>query len=568
MPEIVTRSVDEAARALLVAAGCDKRLAPLFAARGVREYAELASTFDALTPPDRLAHIDEAATLLADGIAKGEKLLVVADYDADGATACAVAVRALRALGAKVDYIVPHRFRHGYGLTPEVVREAAERKPDLIITVDNGIAAVAGVEEATKLGIRVLVTDHHLPGDQRPAATCIVNPNQAGCGFPSKNLAGVGVIFYVMLALRAELRRRGAFAGTPPPNLANLLDIVALGTVADVVKLDANNRILVSQGLARIRAGKACPGIRALFEVAGRPTWRAATYDLGFVAGPRLNAAGRMDDMSVGIECLITDDPVRARQLATELDRLNRERRVVEGDMQESALAMLADIPETDGFTLSIHHPDWHAGVVGILASRIKDRFHRPVFAFAADGEGTLRGSGRSIAGFHLRDALDLVDKRNAGLLERFGGHAAAAGVTLAAGSLERFRTAFESVARELLSVSDLERRIETDGELAADENTLELAKLLREVPWGQGFPDPRFVGRFEVAAQRVVAEKHAKLTLVQGKHRFSAMRFGSADPLPAAITAVYRLDVNEYQGAETLQLTLEHCEDARAGDG
>ncbi|HUP96889.1 MAG TPA: single-stranded-DNA-specific exonuclease RecJ [Usitatibacter sp.] len=561
MPEILHRTVDEAACARLVAAGCDPRMARLYAARGLGAMEELATALAALVAPDRLQHVDDAARLLADAIAAGESLLIVADYDADGATACAVGVKALRALGGRVDYLVPNRFEHAYGLSPEIVREAAKRRPDLLITVDNGIAAVDGIEEANRLGMRVLVTDHHLPGAQLPAAACIVNPNQAGCGFPSKNLAGVGVIFYVMLALRAELRRRGAFAARPEPNLAELLDLVALGTVADVVRLDANNRILVTQGLARMRAGKASPGIAALLEVAGRDARRAAAYDLGFAAGPRLNAAGRLDDMSLGIECLLAPDIARARELAARLDQLNRERREIEGGMQASALAMVDALEVGDSYTFAMHHPDWHTGVVGILASRLKDRFHRPVFAFATDSGGRLKGSGRSIGGLHLRDALDLVDKRCPGLIERFGGHAAAAGATLSPGRLEEFRAAFEAVARELLTPADLAMRVECDGELAAAELTYEFARLLKEQVWGQGFPEPRFVGDFHVETQKVVGEKHLKVTLSRAGGRHEAIRFGSPDPLPASIRAVYRLDVNEYQGMQTVQLVLEHVD-------
>ena len=559
MPEIVTRAVDEAARARLAAAGVDPRLARLFAARGVADPAALSPALPGLAPPDRLRHADEAAALLADAIAGDERILIVADYDADGATACAVGVRALRAMGARVGFIVPDRFRFGYGLTPEIVRLAAARKPDLLVTVDNGIASVEGVAEANRLGMRVLVTDHHLPGESLPDAACIVNPNQAGCGFPSKNLAGVGVIFYVMMALRARLRSRGAFAGRAEPNLASLLDLVALGTVADVVKLDANNRILVAQGLARIRAGEACAGIRALMAVAGREPHRAGGYDLGFVVGPRLNAAGRLEDMSVGIECLLADDARIAADLAARLDGLNRERRLIEAEMQESALALLAGVDPGDGWSLTVHRPDWHAGVVGLLASRLKDRFHRPVFAFAAEGEGRLKGSGRSIAGLHLRDALDLVSKRAPGVIERFGGHAAAAGLTLHAGRLEDFGAAFEAVARELLTPADLEQRIETDGELAPGEISLDFAAAIRGLVWGQGFPEPRFTGRFGVESQRVVGEKHTRLTLALGGRRFAAMRFGDTGPFPAHIDAVYRLDVNAFNGTESLQLIVEH---------
>lgn len=558
MPEIVPRTIDATAQAGLTAAGCEPRLARLYAARGLVSMDELDTALKSLVAPDRLSHIDSAARLLADAIAAKQKLLIVADYDADGATACAVGVRALRSMGAIVDFLVPNRFEHSYGLSPEIAREAAKRSPDLLITVDNGIAAVEGIDEAHRLGMRVLVTDHHLPGAVLPAADCIVNPNQAGCGFPSKNLAGVGVIFYVMLALRAELRKRGQFAGREEPNLAALLDLVALGTVADVVRLDSNNRILVTQGLARIRAGKACAGVIALFEAAGRTPRLATAYDLGFAIGPRLNAAGRMDDMSVGIATLICDDAAEAQKMAARLDGLNRERREVEGEMQASALEMVSRIAVEDSFTLSIHRADWHAGVVGILASRLKDRLHRPVFAFAADGQ-KLKGSGRSIAALHLRDALDLVDKRAPGVMERFGGHAAAAGCTLRAEGLETFAATFEAVARERLTPTDLAWRIETDGELTADDMSYDFARQLRGHVWGQGFPEPRFAGRFEVQQQKVVGEKHTRLTLSRGGRRFQAIRFGSAESLPASIDAVYRLDVNEFNGESTLQLVVEH---------
>ena len=560
MPEIVERAIDADALARLTAAGCEPRLARLFAARGAASMEELATTLKSLVLPDRLHHVGDAARLLADAIEARQRLLIVADYDADGATACAVGVKALRAMGAVVDYLVPNRFEHGYGLTPEIVREAIPRNPAILITVDNGIAAVEGIAEANRLGMRVLVTDHHLPGAEVPDAACIVNPNQAGCGFPSKNLAGVGVIFYVMLQLRAELRARGAFGATrPEPNLAELLDLVALGTVADVVKLDANNRILVSQGLARIRAGKASAGIAALLEIAGRSAPMATAYDLGFAVGPRLNAAGRLKDMSLGIECLLAHDHARALDLATKLDRLNRERREIEAGMQESALDMVAAVEAGDAYTLSIHRAEWHTGVVGLLASRLKDRFHRPVFAFAAESDARLKGSGRSIPGLHLRDALDLVDKRAPGLIERFGGHAAAAGLTLRAGALEEFRTAFEKVAREWLGPADLAQRIETDGELAPADITVDFAQMLREQVWGQGFPEPRYSGRFSVQSQRVVGEKHMKLSLGMGSRRFGAIRFGSAEPVAASIDAVYRLEVNEFQGTRSLQLVVEH---------
>ena len=560
MPEIVDRVVDGVARERLIAAGIDPRLARIYAARGVTTPEHLATKLAALIAPESLSHVDEAARLLADAIAKAERLMIVADFDADGATACAVGIKALRAMGANVDYIVPNRFEHSYGLTPEIVREAAKRKPDWLITVDNGIASVEGVEEANALGMRVLVTDHHLPGAALPRAACIVNPNQAGCGFPSKHLAGVGVIFYVMMALRAELRRRGAFAGRKEPPLADLLDIVALGTVADVVRLDPNNRTLVAQGVARIRAGRACPGIAALLQLAGRDPRRATAYDLGFVVGPRLNAAGRLDDMSVGIECLLAPDAASALVLAGKLDRLNRERRAIEGAMQESALAMNLDGEAAEGYSLVVHRPEWHAGVVGILASRLKDRFHRPVFAFARDGAERLKGSGRSIAALHLRDALDLVDKRAPKLLERFGGHAGAAGVTLAERNLDAFRAALEAVARERLTPADLEQCIETDGALGEDEMTLEFADMLQEQVWGQGFPSPRFTGRFTIESQRIVAEKHVKLTLVLGERRFDAIQFNATCVPGTTVDVVYRLDTNEYNGRASLQLVVEHC--------
>jgi single-stranded-DNA-specific exonuclease len=560
MPEIRERAVDRAACDRLIAAGCDPRLARLYAARGLDSLEALATTLTSLVAPDRLQHVDDAARLLADAIERRERLLIVADYDADGATACAVGVKALRAMGAVVDFIVPNRFDHAYGLSPEIVREAAKRAPHVLITVDNGIASHEGVAEANRLGLRVVVTDHHLPAATLPDAACIVNPNQAGCGFPSKHLAGVGVIFYVMLALRAELRSRGAFASRPEPNLAELLDLVALGTVADVVRLDTNNRILVAQGLARIRAGKASPGIAALLEAGARDPRRATTFDLAYSVGPRLNAAGRLDDMSLGISCLLAKDVTQAMGLAAQLDRLNRERREIEDEMKASALALVDEIQAGDGYTLTLHRDDWHGGVVGLLASRLKDRFHRPVFAFASDGDN-LKGSGRSIAALHLRDALDLVDKRCPGLLMRFGGHAGAAGATLARARLEEFRAAFDAVARELLTPGDLAQTIDVDGELAARDLTCELAQTLRGHVWGQGFPEPRFAGRFRVESQRVVGEKHLKLALVRDGQRFYAIRFNCADSVADDVRLVYRLDVNEYQGASSLQLIVEHVD-------
>jgi single-stranded-DNA-specific exonuclease len=505
---------------------------------------------------------EAAGARLADGIARQEKMLVVADYDADGATACAVAMAGLSALGAKVDYLVPNRFEYGYGLSPEIARLAAEAKPDLLITVDNGIAANAGIEEARRLGMEVLVTDHHLPGETLPDAL-IVNPNQPGCPFPSKHLAGVGVMFYVLMALRAELRRRGAFSAKPEPDLRELLDLVALGTVADVVRLDANNRLLVTQGLVRIRKGLGRPGIQALFQVAGRKPERAGSEDLGFTIGPRLNAAGRLSDMGLGIECLLAGDKNHALPLAGELDQLNRERRGIEAEMQDQALALLEGIQVADGASLVLYDPAWHQGVVGLLASRLKERHHRPTLIFADAGDGLLRGSGRAIPALHLRDALDVVDRHLPGVILRYGGHAAAAGLTLRREHLDAFAAAFEAVARESLSEADLTRIIETDGELAPGEFTLENAETLRNAVWGQGFPAPAFQGEFTVQSQRLVGDKHLKLRLAGNGFSAEAMRFFQDTPLPARIQAVYRLEVNEWNGVRGLQLNLAHWAEA-----
>ena len=563
MTRIVTRRTPHAAQQRLEYEGVHPLLARLYAARGIGRAEELDTSLAALLDPAQLKGAAEAATLLADAIAAKRRLLIVADYDCDGATACSVGVRALSAFGADVSYLVPNRFDYGYGLTPEVVRLAAERKPDIIITVDNGIASVEGVAEAKRLGIGTLITDHHLPGDELPAADCIVNPNQPGCGFPSKSIAGVGVMFYVMLALRAELRKRGAFSVSAEPNLAALLDLVALGTVADVVKLDRNNRILVAQGLARLRQGKMQPGLRALFRVAGRESDRASTFDLGFALGPRLNAAGRLSDMSLGIECLITDDLGRALNIAQQLDQLNRERRVIETDMQEQAQAFLATIDATERASLSLYDPAWHQGVIGILASRVKDKLHRPVIAFARGNEGELKGSGRSIAGLHLRDALDLVSKRAPDLLLRFGGHAAAAGLTLREEDLARFEALFEETVRGLVGPADLTRTIETDGALEAGWMSLESARMLEGEIWGQGFPAPVFSDEFEVEKQRILKDRHLKLTLRKGAARFEAIQFNFAESVPPVVRAAYRLAVNEFNGLASVQLVLEHIEPA-----
>jgi len=589
-PAITTRRARPDDVEHLVNEGVQPLLARIFAARGVTSTRNLASDFEQLAAPDSMLNLRAMARLLANAIASHRKLLIVADYDADGATACAVGMRALRAYGAAVGYLVPNRFEYGYGLSPEIVRLAhAHSRPDILITVDNGIASFEGVAEANRLGMEVLITDHHLPAERLPEAACIINPNQPGCTFPSKHLAGVGVMFYLMLALRAELRDRGAFARRQKaegkrqkeddsgssfiihhssfdgsePNLAELLPLVALGTVADVVVLDHNNRILVQQGLTRIRAGRMQPGIAAMFQVAARDPLRATARDLGFTVAPRLNAAGRLTDMALGIECLVTDDAERARAIAVELDRLNRERRAIQSSMHDEAMVAVEGRHFDDSCTLSLFDPAWHQGVVGIVAGRIKDRFHRPAIAFARGNPGEIRGSGRSIPGLHLRDALDRVAVRHPGLILKFGGHAAAAGLTLRESDFERFREAFEDVAQSLLTPADLERVIETDGALAPGELTPDSVALLSAPVWGHGFPAPRFCDEFEVTAQRVVGEKHLKLTLAQGGQRIEAIRFNFLEAAPRRIRAVYQPTLNEYNGRTSVQLNIEHWEEA-----
>jgi single-stranded-DNA-specific exonuclease len=563
MSQITTRRVPLRVHDQLVREGLHPVLARVCAARGISRRGELEDALSGLIPPSDLLNADRAAALLADAIAAGKRMLIVADYDCDGATACAVGMRALSAFGANVGFLVPNRFEFGYGLTPEIVALAAQSKPELLITVDNGIASVEGVAAAGRLGIEVIVTDHHLPGAELPRAAAIVNPNQPGCAFPSKSLAGVGVMFYVMLALRAELRKRGGFAGKSEPNLGDMLDLVALGTVADVVPLDFNNRVLVTQGLRRIRAGRMQEGVRALFAVAGHDPSRASGFDLGFLLGPRLNAAGRLSDMSLGIECLITEDRGRALEIARQLDDLNRTRRTIEADMQAQADELMAKLSVGESSSISLYDPSWHQGVVGILAGRVKDRTHRPTFAFAPAGSGEIRGSGRSIAGLHLRDALDLVAKREPGLLLRFGGHAAAAGLTLRAVDFTRFAETFDAVASELLSPAQLARAVETDGSLEPAYLDLGLAQLLDTQVWGQGFPQPMFCDEFEVLGQRVVGEKHLKLRLARAGRTLEAMRFNALDPLPSSVRAAYRLSVNEFNGTQNLQLIIEHWEQA-----
>ena len=565
-PAIVQRPVAAEAVERLVRAGFHPLLARVYAGRGVTTAAELDDAFERLHSPDAMRNLRQMAHLLADAIGARAKLLIVADYDADGATACALGMRALKRFGADVGYLVPNRFEYGYGLTPEIVHLAFERyRPDVLITVDNGIASIDGVAEANRLGMRVLVTDHHLPAESLPAAWCIINPNQPGCDFPSKHLAGVGVMFYLMLALRAELRARGALEREPA--MAGLLDLVALGTVADVVRLDANNRVLVQQGLKRMRAGRMQPGIAALFEAAGREPSRASAYDLGFVLGPRLNAAGRLTDMALGIECLVTDDRVRALEIARELDALNRERREIEAQMQESALSAIGE-DIGDACALALFDESWHQGVIGIVASRLKERFHRPVIAFARGSGGEIKGSGRSIAALHLRDALDLVTKRHPGLVLRFGGHAAAAGLTIRESDFAVFRGAFEASVQSLVTAADLERQLETDGSLDTRECTFDLARAIGACVWGQGFPEPRFFDAFDVVQQRIVGGQHTKLKLAREGRAFDGMLFGDAEPLPPRVEALYRVEVNEYNGTQGLQLTVQHWRAAAAGAG
>ena len=567
--KIIARDIPPRAAWALEQAGIHPLLARLFAARGVVHKDELDDALARLLPPAGLHGVQQAAVLLADAIAQQQRLCIVADYDCDGATACAVAVRGLKLLGAQhVDYLVPDRVTDGYGLTAPIARRVHARGADLLITVDNGIASVDGVAEAQALGLRVLVTDHHLPGPQLPAADATVNPNQPGCNFASKSLAGVGVMFYVLLALRSELRTRGVFDKATQPRLEPLLPLVALGTVADVVRLDANNRRLVAQGLKRIRAGHMPAGMAALFVAAGRKAQVATTFDFGFALGPRINAAGRLADMTIGIECLLTDDPAQALVLANTLDAINRERRSIEGGMREQALLMadnLLDEDETPPPAISLFDPDFHEGVVGIVASRIKDKLHRPAFVFAASsapGKGhELKGSGRSIPGFHLRDALDLVAKRHPGVLLKFGGHAMAAGCTIEADQLAVFEQALAQVAHEWLDAATLTRRLDTDGPLAPEYCRTDMVDALHREVWGQGFAPPTFSEEVEVLSQRLVGEKHLSLKLRHQGQPVDGIWFGHTDPLPGRVLLAFRLDVNEWKGERRLQFLIEGAE-------
>ena len=571
--KIIARDIPPRSVWALEQAGVHPLLARLYAARGVMGKDELDDGLSRLLPPDTLRGTREAAVLLADAIAADRRLCIVADYDCDGATACAVGVRGLKLLGAKqVSYLVPDRVVDGYGLTPPIAERVADAGADMLITVDNGIASVEGVAAAKARGLQVLVTDHHLPGPTLPLADVLVNPNQPGCEFESKSIAGVGVMFYVLLALRSELRTRGVFTVANQPKLDALLPLVALGTVADVVKLDANNRRLVAQGLRRIRAGALPAGIAALFKAAGRSAPVATTFDFGFALGPRINAAGRLADMTLGIECLLTDDAGRADELARTLDGINRERRDIEGGMRDQALLLAESLFGLDGddrqtppAAISVFDADFHEGVVGIVASRIKDRFHRPTFVFAASGapgkEQELKGSGRSIPGFHLRDALDLVAKRHPGVLLRFGGHAMAAGCTVARAQFEVFESALAQVAHEWLDAATLTRRLDTDGPLASEYMRVDLVDTLHHEVWGQGFAPPTFSEEVEVLSQRLVGEKHLALKLKHQGKPVDGIWFGHTEPLPQRVKLAFRLDADEWQGVRRVRFLVEGAE-------
>lgn len=544
-------------------------LTRIYAARGVQHATELEKGLARLLPTHLLKGMDAAVQLLAQALQQRQRVLIVGDFDADGATASCVGMLGLRMLGAAhVDYLVPNRFDYGYGLTPEIVAVALQRQPDVLVTVDNGISSIEGVAAAQAAGLKVIVTDHHLPGAELPTADAIVNPNQPGCEFPSKALAGVGVMFYVLLGLRAHLRGSGWFEqqGIQEPNLAELLDLVALGSVADVVPLDANNRILVHQGLARIRAGRARPGLRAILEVARRDHRRIVSTDLGFIVGPRLNAAGRLDDISLGIECLLCDDAEGAMQRAMQLEQLNQERKHIEQGMQREALVQLKDLPlDNLPFGLCLFEPEWHQGVIGILASRMKERYHRPVIAFADAGNGELKGSARSVPGLHIRDALDAVAARFPQLISKFGGHAMAAGLTLQQVHFAAFAKAFDAEVRRQLTEDDLTGRIYSDGSLSAHEFDMQLAQQLRHAgPWGQRFPEPLFHGEFKILSQRLVGQKHLKLVLQssQAAPAVDAIAFNVdlaiwPNPTIVEAQAAYTLDVNEFRGNESLQLIV-----------
>ena len=572
---IVTRDIPPRAAWALEQSGIHPLLAQLFAARGIAHADELDTALTRLLPPDTLLGCQAAAVQLAQAMQAGQRLCIVADYDCDGATACAVGVRGLRMLGAPmgfdaVSYLVPDRVQDGYGLTRSIAERVKASGADLLITVDNGIASVDGVSAAHDLALGVLITDHHLPASVNgqitlPRNCVIVNPNQPGCGFESKAIAGVGVMFYVLLALRAELRQRGVFTAATQPKIDVLLPLVALGTVADVVRLDANNRRLVAQGLKRVRAGAMPVGMAALLQVAGRQASAATSFDFGFALGPRINAAGRLSDMRLGIECLITDDAQRADELARALDGINRERKSIEGEMREQALQLaeaMFDEDETPPPAMVVFDPDFHEGVVGIVASRLKEKLHRPTFVFApsaADGKGhELKGSGRSIPGFHLRDALDLVAKRHPGVLLRFGGHAMAAGCTIDEDQLDTFEQALQQVAHEWLDAHTLERRLEADGPLEPQYRRPDVVDTLHEAVWGQGFAPPVFSEEVEVVSQRLVGEKHLAVKLKHRGEPVDGIWFGHTEPLPARVTLAFRLDADAWQGQRRVRFLIE----------
>lgn len=552
----------------------------VYAQRGITDAQQLQASVACLHPCEALSGIEAATSLLTQALEEDYRILIIGDFDADGATSTALAVRALRAFGARdVHYLVPNRFEYGYGLTPEIVAAGASLSPDLLITVDNGVSSIEGVAAAHACGMRVLVTDHHLPGRQLPAADAIVNPNMRGDTFPSKCLAGVGVIFYVMLALRKRLRETGWFVarGVAEPNMATYLDLVALGTIADVVPLDQNNRILVEQGLRRIRAGRCAPGIRWLLHVAGRSSERAVASDLSFAVGPRLNAAGRLQDMGLGIECLVSDDAAYALARAEQLNQLNRQRREIEGHMHEEALRALATINADVGqenlpYGLCLFEAGWHQGVIGILASRIKERFHRPAIAFADGKDGMLKGSARSIPGVHIRDVLDVVATQNPGLITRFGGHAMAAGLSLPAINLDVFRVAFNQAVCAIVTPEVLDGVVYTDGELSETDFTVDTARLLRDAgPWGQGFPEPVFDGVFEIVSHRMIGERHLKLKVKPQRGAclleamvFNVKSFNWHDGINA-VHLLYRFEENDYQGMRRPQLTVTHLQAIRA---
>lgn len=565
-PILSPRPQNTAPAQQLTQAGLHPLLAQLYAARNVSHIKETESKWAALLPPHTLHDIKKGALLLADAIEEQWRILIVADYDCDGATACAVGVRALTDMGADVGFLVPNRFETGYGLSPEVVRLAAalpEGKPDLIITVDNGIADVQGVEEAKQLGMQVLITDHHLPGDTLPDAAAIINPSHPECAFPSKSLAGVGVIFYLMLAVRAELRERGAFGVADQPRLDQLADIIALGTVADVVPLDANNRLLVAQGLKKIRAGRAHAGIAALFNIAGRDPSQANTFDLGFAVGPRINAAGRLTDMSIGIHCLCTDDPLKAMELAKELDRINQERRQIESGMHQSALQSVEQMMQlSPSASVCVYGADWHQGVVGLVASRLKEKYWRPTIAFAPGDNGEIKGSGRSIPDVHMRDVIDLIAKKHSGMVLKFGGHAMAAGLSIHASNLNAFKHAFDEAVIQFTGRTHFEPVIEHDGSLDVQYIDVPTATLLNQEVWGAGFPPPVFVDQFTVVQQRVLKDKHLKLRLRRNGLILDAIWFNHAEqfPLNETIEVAYKMDVNHWNGNSNVQLMIDYA--------